>query len=107
VLIGVTVVSMFAVATASANRSLALEYQDTEFQAQADEVLLGVLAIIGGLIGFVVLIAAVGLATTVALNTRLRAREIAVTRILGQSRGDAAAAVVIESAVLSLWPRVS
>ncbi|WP_439563910.1 FtsX-like permease family protein [Microcella sp.] len=107
VLIGVAVVSMFVVATASANLSLAVEYRDTEFQAQADEVLLGVLAIISGLIGFVVLIAAVGLATTVALNTRLRAREIAVTRILGQSRRDAALAIVIESAVLSLAAALS
>ncbi len=107
VLIGVAVVSMFAVATASANLSLAVEYRDTEFQAQADEVLLGVLAIMSGLIGFVVVIAAVGLATTVALNTRLRAREIAVTRILGQSRRDAAIAIIAESAVLSVAAALS
>lgn len=102
VLIGVAVVAMFTVATASANLSLAVEYRDTAFQRQADEVLLSVLAIISALIAFVVIIAAVGLATTVALNTRLRAREIAVTRILGQSRRDAALAIIIESAVLSL-----
>ena len=107
VLIGVAVVSMFAVATASANLSLALEYRDTEYQAQADEVLIAVLAVIGGLIGFIVLIAAVGLATTVALNTRLRAREIAVTRILGQSRRDAALTIVVESAVLSVAAALS
>jgi len=65
------------------------------------------LGIVNALIGFVVIIAAVGLATTVALNTRLRAREIAVTRILGQSRRDAAAAIVLESAVLSLAAALS
>lgn len=102
VLIGVAVVSMFVVATASANYSLAMEYQDTEFASQADEVLLGVLGVVSALIGFVVLIAAVGLATTVALTTRLRSREIAVTRILGQSRRDAAIVVVIEAAVVSV-----
>ncbi len=107
VLIGVAVVSMFVVATASANLSLAIEYRDTTLADQADDVLLSVLAIISALIGFVVLIAAVGLATTVALNTRLRSREIAVTRILGQSRRDAATAVVIEAAVLSVAASVS
>ncbi len=102
VLIGVAVVSMFVVATASANLSLAIEYQDTALASQADEVLLSVLGVVSALIGFVVLIAAVGLATTVALNTRLRSREIAVTRILGHSRRDAATVVVIEAAVVSV-----
>lgn len=102
VLIGVAVVSMFVVATASANLSLAIEFQDTSLAEQADDVLLGVLGVVSALIGFVVLIAAVGLATTVALNTRLRSREIAVTRILGQSRRDAATVVVIEAAVVSI-----
>lgn len=107
VLIGVAVVSMFVVATASANLSLAIEYQDTALADQADEVLLAVLGVVSALIGFVVLIAAVGLATTVALNTRLRSREIAVTRILGQSRRDAATVVVIEAAVLSIAAALS
>jgi len=107
VLIGVAVVSMFVVATASANLSLAIEYRDTALADQADEVLLSVLGVISALIGFVVLIAAVGLATTVALNTRLRSREIAVTRILGQSRRDAATAIVIEAAVLSVAAALS
>ncbi|UYN84408.1 MAG: FtsX-like permease family protein [Microcella sp.] len=107
VLIGVAVVSMFVVATASANFSLALRYEGSDLAGEADEVLLAVMGIVSALIGFVVIIAAVGLATTVALNTRLRAREIAVARILGQSRRDAATAIVLESAVLSLAAALS
>lgn len=107
VLIGVAVVSMFVVATASANFSLALKYEGSALAGEADEVLLNVMGLVSALIGFVVIIAAVGLATTVALNTRLRAREIAVTRILGQSRRDAALAVLIEAAVLSLAAALS
>lgn len=107
VLIGVAVVAMFVVATVSAETSISLEYQGTVLENDSDEVLLAVLSVVGPLIGFVVLIAAIGLATTVALNTRLRSREIAVTRILGQSRRDAAIAVAVEAAVLSLGAALS
>ena len=101
VLISVAVVTMFVVATVSAAAAITATYADSSLEDQSAEVLLVVLAVVGALIGFIVLIAAVGLATTVALNTRLRAREIAVTRILGQGRADAARSVMIESAILS------
>lgn len=102
VLISVAVVTMFVVATMSAAAAITATYADSSLEDQSAEVLLVVLAVVGALIGFIVLIAAVGLATTVALNTRLRAREIAVTRILGQGRADAARSVMIESAILSV-----
>ncbi len=102
VLISVAVVTMFVVATVSAAAAITATYADSSLEDQSAEVLLVVLAVVGALIGFIVLIAALGLATTVALNTRLRAREIAVTRILGQGRADAARSVMIESAILSV-----
>ena len=65
------------------------------------EIMLVVLAVVGALTGVIAVISAIGLSTTVALSTRLRAREIATTRILGQNRGDAARAILIEGAVTS------
>lgn len=101
VVISVSVVTMFVVATASVATSQAIEYEGTASASDVAEIMLVLLAVVGVLTAVIAVISAIGLATTVALSTRLRAREIAVIRILGQNRHDAARAALIEGAVMS------
>lgn len=101
VVISVAIVTMFVVATASVATSQAIEYEGSADAVVVTEIMLVVLAVVGALTGVIAVISAIGLSTTVALSTRLRAREIATTRILGQNRGDAARAILIEGAVTS------
>ncbi len=98
--IGVSIVTMFAVASASTNLSLRLMYAGTPLEDSATSVIDDVLGIVGVLVAMIVLIAAVGLATSVALGTRLRGREIAARRVLGQSRRHAVISVVLETVVI-------
>lgn len=98
--IGVSIVTMFAVASASTNLSLRLKYAGTPLEDSATSVIDELLGIVGVLVAMIVLIAAVGLATAVALGTRLRGREIAARRVLGQSRRHAIVSVVLESTVI-------
>lgn len=107
VVISVSVVTMFVVATASVATSQAIEYEGTASAVEVAEIMLVLLAVVGVLTTVVAVISAIGLATTVALSTRLRAREIAVIRILGQNRSDAARAILIEGAIMSAGAALS
>lgn len=107
VVISVAVVTMFVVATASVATSQAIEYAGTASATDVTEIMLVLLAVVGVLTAVIAVISAIGLATTVALSTRLRAREIAITRILGQNRHDAARATLIEGAVMSAGAALS
>ncbi|WP_168915925.1 FtsX-like permease family protein [Microcella flavibacter] len=100
VVLSTAVVTMFAVGTAIFERSIIDEYYGTGDEAEVAVILTGILAVVGALVSVIALISAIGLTTTVALTTRLRAREIATGRVLGQSRRDAVRAILVETAVV-------
>ncbi|WAB81399.1 ABC transporter permease [Microcella daejeonensis] len=100
VVLSTAVVAMFATGTAIFEASIIDKYYGTGDEAEVAEILTGILAVVGALVSVIALISAIGLTTTVALTTRLRAREIATGRVLGQSRRDAVRAILVETAVV-------
>ncbi|MHA3722967.1 ABC transporter permease [Leucobacter sp. HY1910] len=96
--IGVTLVTMFAVALES--------YKDMAFQAfggaQQDietlnQTLAITTAVLVGLVGFSAIIAAVGLVNTLSLSVLQRTRELGLLRALGFTRGQVRRMVIAES----------
>ncbi|MGN8050966.1 FtsX-like permease family protein [Curtobacterium sp. 22159] len=85
VLISTTVLTMFAVASASMEGALRDEYRGTTQSSAATEVIDGILPLLTVLTLCIAAISAVGLADTIALGARLRQRDLAVLRILGLS----------------------
>jgi putative ABC transport system permease protein len=103
IVIGVTLVSMFAVAlgTYSVFVSRAQAADPQEFQGTQQ--LLSVLAIIfGGISGFSALIAAVGMVNNLNLSVLQRIRELGLLRALGFTGDQVRRMIVAESAQLTL-----
>jgi len=107
VTISVAVVTMFVVASASFEATLTRAYAGSESEGDAYSIIGMVLVVVLALISFTVVIAAIGLANAVSLSTRLRSREIALMRVLGQTRAGVAGSIVSESARLSIAATVT
>lgn len=102
VTISVAVVVMFVVATASFESAMYASYAGSEVEAEAYSILGTVISVITALIAATGVISAIGLINAVSFAVRLRQRELALTRILGQRRSDVAKTILAESARLSI-----
>ena len=101
--IGVTLVTLFAVALAS-YRTMALIAFDADpaMRAALEETLAITTGIFTGLVGFSAVIAAVGMINTLSLGVLQRTRELGLLRALGFTGGQVRAMVVAESAQMTL-----
>lgn len=101
--IGVTLVTMFAVALASYEQmALRAFAQDPEMAASFSETLAVTTAVFTGLVGFSAVIAAVGMVNTLSLGVLQRTRELGLLRALGFTGGQVRSMVVAESAQMTL-----
>ncbi|WP_438855899.1 ABC transporter permease [Agromyces sp. M3QZ16-3] len=100
--IGVTLVTMFAVAMES-YRDLLLAATDDrpDLRAGIEQMVTATVAVFGVLVGFSALIAAVGLVNTLSLSVLQRTRELGLLRALGFERRQLRAMVLAESAALT------
>ncbi|WP_400998239.1 FtsX-like permease family protein [Agromyces sp. GXQ0307] len=100
--IGVTLVTMFAVAMES-YRDLLLAATDDrpDLRAGIEQMVSATVAVFGILIGFSALIAAVGLVNTLSLNVLQRTRELGLLRALGFERRQLRTMVLAEAAALT------
>ncbi|MBK0419693.1 FtsX-like permease family protein [Leucobacter sp. CSA1] len=96
--IGVTLVTMFAVALASyENMVLSAFAQDPDMAATFRETLAITTAVFTGLVGFSAVIAAVGMVNTLSLGVLQRTRELGLLRALGFTGDQVRGMVVAES----------
>lgn len=101
--IGVTLVTMFAVALASYEQmTLAVFEQNAEMQAQLSETLAVTTGVFTGLVGFSAVIAAVGMVNTLSLGVMQRTRELGLLRALGFTGSQIRRMVMAESAQMIL-----
>ncbi|MFC9918869.1 ABC transporter permease [Agromyces binzhouensis] len=100
--IGVTLVTMFAVAMESYRDLLLAATEDRpDLRAGIEQTVSATVAVFGILIGFSALIAAVGLVNTLSLSVLQRTRELGLLRALGFERRQLRAMVLAESAALT------
>lgn len=100
--IGVTLVTMFAVAMAGFEASIrAAQEQNPEVYAGTDTMLAATTAIFSVLVGFSGVIAAVGLVNNLSLSVLQRRREIGLLRALGFSVPQVRRLILAESAQLT------
>lgn len=100
--IGVTLVTMLAVAMAGFEASVrAAQEQSPESYGGTDPALAAVTAVFSVLVGFSAVIAAVGLAATMSLNVAQRRRELGLLRALGFSARQVRAMILGEAAQLT------
>ena len=101
--IGVTLVTMFAVALATYEQmTLQIFAEDPEMAAMLSDTLAVTTAVFTGLVGFSAIIAAVGMVNTLSLGVLQRTREFGLLRALGFTGGQVRAMVVVESAQMTL-----
>lgn len=101
--IGVTLVTMFAVALESYRRMVLIAFDDDpRLAASLDETLGLTTGVFSALVGFSAVIAAVGLVNTLSLGVLQRGRELGLLRALGFTGGQVRLMVVAESAQLTL-----
>ena len=101
--IGVTLVTMFAVALASYEQMTLVAFaQDPEMQAQLSETLTITTGVFTGLVGFSAVIAAVGMVNTLSLGVPQRTRELGLLRALGFTGRQVRAMVMAESVQMTL-----
>ena len=101
--IGVTLVTMFAVAMQSYQNLIAIaQASDPDYYAGIDETLLVTVIIFSVLVGFSALIAAVGMVNNLSLSVMQRTRELGLLRALGFTGRQVRAMIVAESAQLTL-----
>ncbi len=96
--IGVTLVTMFAVAAATFQRML----EPVSDAAGTDDVLGAIVAIFSVLIGFSALIAAVGMVNNLSLSVLQRTRELGLLRALGFTNRQLRDMVRVEAAQLTV-----
>ncbi|MTH68255.1 FtsX-like permease family protein [Agromyces bracchium] len=100
--IGVTLVTMFAVAMESYRDLLLAATEDRpDLRAGIEQMVSATVAVFGILIGFSALIAAVGLVNTLSLSVLQRTRELGLLRALGFERRQLRTMVLAESAALT------
>ncbi len=96
--IGVTLVTMFAVALASFEQmTLAAFAHDPGMEAELSNTLAITTGIFTGLVGFSAVIAAVGMVNTLSLGVMQRTRELGLLRALGFTGSQVRAMVMAES----------
>lgn len=101
--IGVTLVTMFAVALDSYRvMTLAAFENDPGLAATLDQTLSVTTAIFTGLVGFSAVIAAVGMVNTLSLSVLQRTRELGLLRALGFTGSQVRRMVLAESAQMTL-----
>ncbi|MBT2502411.1 ABC transporter permease [Curtobacterium sp. ISL-83] len=100
VLMSVTVLTMFAVASATLRGALVAEYAGTSQSSAAAEVLSGIIPLLSALTISIAVISAVGIAQNVALDAHLRQRDLAVLRVLGLTVTRAGRMLLVEAALL-------
>jgi putative ABC transport system permease protein len=101
--IGVTLVTMFAVATASYyDMILRAAEQYPEDFAGADETLVMTIGVFAVLFGFSAVIAAVGMVNTLSLSVLQRQRELGLLRALGFTAGQVRRMVLAEAVQMSV-----
>lgn len=101
--IGIALITTLAVATQTFQALIltAQEGSPSNF-AGATQVLSVLLPTFGGLIGFSILIAAVGVVNNLSLSVVQRSRELGLLRTLGFSSGQVRAMILLESAQLTI-----
>ena len=101
--IGVTLVTMFAVALQSYQNMLyAAMGANPEYYEGVDSALVVTVVIFSVLVGFSALIAAVGMVNNLSLSVVQRTRELGLLRALGFTAGQIRAMIVAESAQYTL-----
>lgn len=101
--IGVTLVTMFAVALQSYQNLLAAaQASDPDYYAGIDNTLLVTVVVFSVLVGFSALIAAVGMVNNLSLSVLQRTRELGLLRALGFTGRQVRMMIVAESAQLTL-----
>lgn len=101
--IGVTLVTMFAVALASyETMTLQAFAHSPALKAGLAETLAVTTAVFTGLVGFSAVIAAVGLVNTLSLSVLQRTRELGLLRMLGFTGAQVRRMVLVESAQMTL-----
>jgi putative ABC transport system permease protein len=101
--IGVTLVTMFAVATESYQQMLlAAQSNNPELYTGIDTVLVITVVVISVLTGFSALIAAVGMVNNLSLSVLQRTRELGLLRALGFTSRQVRQMILAESAQLTL-----
>jgi len=101
--IGVTLVTMFAVALQSYQNLLYSAYaNDPTYYDGIDEALLLTVVIFSVLVGFSALIAAVGMVNNLSLSVLQRTRELGLLRALGFTAKQVRSMILAESAQLTL-----
>lgn len=100
--IGVTLVTMFAVAIASFRNMMFVAYAtDAATRAALDQQLNIVSIVFTGLVGFSAIIAAVGMINTLSLGVLQRTRELGLLRALGFTGAQVRRMVIAESAQMT------
>ncbi|NYF13940.1 putative ABC transport system permease protein [Pseudoclavibacter sp. JAI123] len=99
--IGITLVTMFAVATETF-RTITLEFgqMEPEMYAAFEQVIDVTTAIMSVLLGFSVLLAAVGMVNTLSLSVMQRRRELGLLRALGFTAGQVRRMIVTEAVAM-------
>lgn len=101
--IGVTLVTMFAVALDSYRTMTLLAFEnDAALAAALDQTLAVTTAVFTGLVGFSAIIAAVGMVNTLSLSVLQRTRELGLLRALGFTGAQVRRMVLAESAQMTL-----
>ena len=95
--IGVTLITMFAVAGATFEKMMELAMEDPTVRAAISEMVGISLAVISVLVGFSALIAAVGMVNNLALSVLQRSREIGLLRALGFTGRQVRTMILAES----------
>lgn len=99
--IGVTLVVMFAVASESLQAAIRSDLTPEQAIAMT-EVMNIVVMVFSSLLGFSAVLAAIGTANTISLNVLQRTREFGLLRALGLSREQLRNMIRVESALLAL-----
>ncbi|MEJ3403173.1 FtsX-like permease family protein [Rathayibacter sp. YIM 133350] len=101
--IGVTLVTMFAVAMESYRSTILANFDGSPAaRAAVDQSLTATTAIFGALVGVSAIIAAIGMVNNLSLSVLQRTRELGLLRALGFTGGQVRRMIVAESAQMSL-----
>ncbi|MDY7543697.1 MULTISPECIES: ABC transporter permease [unclassified Cryobacterium] len=100
--IGVTLITMFAVAGSTFETMMQPLMEDPAARADISETLSTSLAVISVLVGFSALIAAIGMVNNLALSVLQRSREIGLLRALGFTGRQVRAMILAESVQMTV-----